>query len=150
MLEYAHCLDIPDKIRQNSIIVELRAAGNDILSWTNDIYSFPVEDSRAHLHNFVFVTMHNNRVHLQDAVDYVYQRIQSRVREYSALKAQLPSFGPRLDRYTAQYVQGIEYIIQACNEWCFLTPRYLGNRAKEVKETGVVELQPPVTIDEII
>ncbi|KAF8756251.1 hypothetical protein RHS01_04708 [Rhizoctonia solani] len=121
MMEYAHCLDLPNEIRLNPIIVELGVAGNDILSWANDIYSFPVEDSRGQLHNFVYVAMHNNRVDLQGA-------------------AQLPSFGSHIDSQVARYVQGIEYTIQACIEWYFLTPRYLGTNAKEAKETGVVKL----------
>ncbi|KAF8683427.1 Terpene synthase [Rhizoctonia solani] len=140
MMEYAHCLDLPNKIRLNPTIVELGVAGNDILSWANDIYSFPVEDSRGQLHNFVYVAMHNNRVDLQGAVDYVYQRIQARLEEYMALKAQLPSFGSHIDSQVARYVQGIEYTIQACIEWYFLTPRYLGTNAKEAKETNVVKL----------
>ncbi|CAE6455443.1 unnamed protein product [Rhizoctonia solani] len=145
MSEYAHCLDLPDEIHCNPIIVELGTAGNDILSWANDIYSFPAEDSRGQLHNFVYVAMHNNRVGLQGAVDYVYQRIQTRVEEYMALKAQLPSFGPRLDNQAAQYIQGIEYTVQACIEWYFITPRYLGTDAQEAKETGVVKLRVPIS-----
>ncbi|KDN36366.1 hypothetical protein RSAG8_10874, partial [Rhizoctonia solani AG-8 WAC10335] len=85
--------------------------------------------------------MQNNQIDLQGAVDYVYHRIQTRVQEYVALKARLPSFGPHLDNQVSRYVKGIEYVVQGCIEWYSLTPRYLGENAREAKETGVVKLR---------
>ncbi|CAE6474266.1 unnamed protein product [Rhizoctonia solani] len=150
MLEYAHCLDLPDIVFHHPVVRELATAGGEILAWANDIYSFPAEHSHDQLHNFVYVVMHNKKVDLQGAVDYVYQRIQTRVQEYVALKAQLPSFGPHLDNQVSQYIKGIEYVVQGCIEWYFITPRYLGSDAKEVKGTGVVKLRTPLKASQIV
>ncbi|KAJ1300592.1 hypothetical protein OPQ81_002246 [Rhizoctonia solani] len=150
MLEYAHCLEIPDEIHRHPIVNELAIAGGDILAWANDIYSFPAEQSHGQLHNFVYVVMQNNQVDLQGAVDYVYQRIQTRVQEYVALKAQLPSFGPHLDEQVTRYIQGIEYVVQGCIEWYTVTPRYLGGDGKEARETGVVKLRVPMKQDQVV
>ncbi|KAH7333753.1 isoprenoid synthase domain-containing protein [Rhizoctonia solani] len=102
-LEYAHRINIPDEVLYNPVITELSLAGNEILTWANDVYSFPLE--------------------LQDAVDYVNQLIEQRVQDYLEAKARLPSFGPDLDNEVARYIQGIEYSIQACIDWSFITTR---------------------------
>ncbi|CAE7142636.1 unnamed protein product [Rhizoctonia solani] len=41
MLEYAHGINLPDEVMHDAIISELSLAGNEILTWANDIYSFP-------------------------------------------------------------------------------------------------------------
>ncbi|CUA72593.1 Linoleate 10R-lipoxygenase COP4 [Rhizoctonia solani] len=71
MLEYAHCLDVPEEVHSDPIVAELATAGNEIISWANDIYSFPVEQSWGQLHNFVYVVMKNKKLELQGAIDYV-------------------------------------------------------------------------------
>ncbi|CUA76131.1 hypothetical protein RSOLAG22IIIB_12060 [Rhizoctonia solani] len=119
-LEYAHGIDIPDEVLHNPIISELTLAGNEILTWANDIYSF--------------------RLALQDAVNYVNQLIEQRVQDYLATRAKLPSFGAHLDGEVARYVKGVEYSIQACIEWSLMTTRYFGTDAETVKETGVVNV----------
>jgi hypothetical protein len=35
-------MDLPDEVVNHPIVKELADAGNDILTWANDIYSFPV------------------------------------------------------------------------------------------------------------
>ena len=42
MLEYACDLDLPMEIHEHPAMREIKLAGNDILTWANDIYSFPV------------------------------------------------------------------------------------------------------------
>ncbi|CAE6445706.1 unnamed protein product [Rhizoctonia solani] len=129
MLEYAHCLDLPDEVFLNPIVAELATAGGEILAWTNDIYSFPAEDSNGQLHNFVYVVSICNM-----------QSIMSMSESKHAW----------MNNQVAQYVQGIEYVVQGCIEWYFITPRYLGANVRAAKETGVVKLKVPVSTGEVI
>ncbi|CAE6499473.1 unnamed protein product [Rhizoctonia solani] len=41
VLEYTLNLNLPDEVVNHPIVTELAIAGNDILTWANDIYSFP-------------------------------------------------------------------------------------------------------------
>ncbi|KEP45685.1 terpene synthase family, metal-binding domain protein [Rhizoctonia solani 123E] len=53
VLEYSLDMDLPDEVVNHPIVKELADAGNDILTWANDIYSFPIEFARGDTHNFV-------------------------------------------------------------------------------------------------
>jgi hypothetical protein len=113
--------------------------------------------------------MEHNKLNLDGAIEFVNKLTRQRLDEYVAAKAKLPSFGPGLDEQVAQYLQGIEYCVQGFIEWTFMTPRklrlsttisisktlltgypsqgYFGNDAAKVKETGVVNIMAPITLD---
>ncbi|CAE7160781.1 unnamed protein product [Rhizoctonia solani] len=86
--------------------------------------------------------MWHNQLGLQDALNRAGELIEQRVQDYLVAKAQVPSFGPRLDHEVSRYIQGIEYCIQACIDWSFMNTRYFGANAAKVKEDRVVELDP--------
>ena len=67
--------------------------------------------------------MWHNQLELQDAVDHVNNLIERRVQDYLQAKAKLRSFGSDLDSEVARYVQGMEYCIQVCIDWSFITTR---------------------------
>ncbi|CAE7228396.1 unnamed protein product [Rhizoctonia solani] len=143
-LEYAHEINIPDEVLHDPIVSELSLAGNEILTWANDVYSFPKEYAQGQTHNLVFVLMWNNQLGLQDAMNRAGELIEQRVQDYLVAKAQVPSFGPHLDHEVSRYIQGIEYCVQACIDWSFMNTRYFGANAEEVKRDRVVELDPQV------
>ncbi|CAE6511776.1 unnamed protein product [Rhizoctonia solani] len=146
VLEYSLDMDLPDEVVNHPIVKELADAGNDILTWANDIYSFPIEFARGDTHNFVCVAMEHKKLNLEGAIEFVNQLTRDRLDEYVAAKAKLPSFGPAVDKQVAQYIQGIEYCVQGFIDWTFRTPRYFGSvdEATKVKETGVVNIMAPI------
>ncbi|CEL56413.1 Alpha-muurolene synthase OS=Coprinopsis cinerea (strain Okayama-7 / 130 / ATCC MYA-4618 / FGSC 9003) GN=COP3 PE=1 SV=1 [Rhizoctonia solani AG-1 IB] len=147
VLEYTLELNLPDEVANDPAVIELGIVGSDILNWANDIYSFPVEFARGDVHNFVSVAMEHMNLGVEEAIAYVNQRIQKRVDEYVVTKNKLPKFGPGMDEQAARYIQGIEYFVQGFIDWSFITPRYFGDEAKKVKETGIVKLVAPIALD---
>lgn len=143
IIEYSLDLDLPAEVHSDPMMVELKEAGNDLLTWANDVYSFPPELARGDTQNLVFIAMQEKRLDLAGAIEYVNQMIHTRMDEYQKAKAQLRSFGPELDAQIAQYIQGIEYCVQGSIDWTFMTPRYFGADAKKVRETHVVEIVTP-------
>ncbi|CAE6453961.1 unnamed protein product [Rhizoctonia solani] len=143
-LEYAHGIELPDEVHKDPIVSELALAGNHILTWSNDIYSFSLEQAKGYTHNILFVIMWNKSLGLQAAVDFVEEMIQKRIKEYIDAKARLRSFGRELDDRVARYIQGIEYCIQANINWSLMSPRYFGSDFANVKETRVVKLMAPI------
>ncbi|CAE6390814.1 unnamed protein product [Rhizoctonia solani] len=139
-LEYAHKIDMPDQVLHDPTISELSLAANEILTWANDIFSFRNEQARGHTHNLVYILMWHNQLGVQEAVNYANHLIEKRVDDYLQAKSSLDSFGPYLDGEITRYIQGIEYCIQACIDWTFMTIRYFGTDTAKVKETGVVKL----------
>lgn len=144
VLEYSLGLDLPEEVHNDPIIAELSLAGNDILTWANDVYSFPIEQARGDTQNLVFITMWDKQLDLEGAMDFVDQLTRKRVQEYVDAKAQLRSFGPELDPQVALYVQGIEYWVQGAIDWTFMTPRYFGADAEKVRDTGMVDIMAPI------
>ncbi|CAE6504051.1 unnamed protein product [Rhizoctonia solani] len=143
-MEYAHGVELPDEVHDDPIISELALAGNQILTWSNDIYSFSLEQAKGYTHNILFVIMRNKSLDLQGAVEFVDEMIQKRIKEYIDAKSRLRSFGSDLDVHVARYIQGIEYCIQANINWSLMTPRYFGPDFARVRETRVVELMAPI------
>ncbi|KAH7334074.1 isoprenoid synthase domain-containing protein [Rhizoctonia solani] len=146
-IEYAQGLTLPQEVHDDPIIMELALAGNDILTWANDIYSFPVETSRGDTHNFVCVAMWNKQLDLESAIAYVDQMTRDRLQEYTEAKAKLRSFDAHIDIQVARYIQGIEYCVQGFLDWTFLTPRYFGADTAKVKKTLMVDIVAPVTLE---
>ncbi|CAE7171121.1 unnamed protein product [Rhizoctonia solani] len=144
-MEYAHGIELPDEVHNDPIIVELGLAANQILTWSNDIYSFSLEQAKGYTHNLLFVVMWNKQLDLRGAVDFVDKMIEKRIEEYLDTKKKLRSFGPDLDDQTARYIQGIEYCIQANINWSLMSPRYFGPEFEKIRETRIVELMAPIT-----
>ncbi|CAE7234165.1 unnamed protein product [Rhizoctonia solani] len=140
-------MDLPDEVVNHPIVKELADAGNDILTWANDIYSFPIEFARGDAHNFVCIAMEHKSLSVEGAIEYVNDITRKRLDEYVDAKAKLPSFGPEVDEQVAQYILGIEYCVQGFIDWTFVTPRYFGDDASKVKETGIVDLMAPIALD---
>ncbi|CAE6446779.1 unnamed protein product [Rhizoctonia solani] len=88
-MEYAHGIELPDEVHNDPIIIELGLAANQILTWSNDIYSFSLEQAKGYTHNLLFVVMWNKQVDLQGAVDFVDKMIENRIKEYLDAKSQL-------------------------------------------------------------
>ncbi|KAG8696130.1 hypothetical protein FRC08_007345 [Ceratobasidium sp. 394] len=143
ILEYSLGLHLPETVHEDPIIAELLLAGNDLLTWANDVYSFPVEQARGDTHNLVFIVMWNEGLDLEGAIDHVDKLLRKRLQEYVDAKAQLRSFGPEVDAQVAQYVQGVEYGVQGSISWTFMTPRYFGTEAEAVRDTHIVSLMVP-------
>ncbi|CAE7214440.1 unnamed protein product [Rhizoctonia solani] len=146
VLEYSLGLDLPDEVHNDPIVAELALAGNDILTWANDIFSFPLEQARGDTQNLVFITMWDKQLDLEGAMEYVDQLIRKRVQDYVDAKAKLGSFGPELDDKVAKYVRGIEYWVQGAIDWSFMTPRYFGPDFEKVRETCEVEIMAPIEL----
>ena len=79
---------------------------------------------------------------LQTAVDFVGELCRQTIDAFTENQRQLPSFGPRLDRDVAMYVQGLQDWIVGSLHWSFMTQRYFGQAGAEVKRHRVVKLLP--------
>ncbi|QRV91530.1 terpene synthase [Ceratobasidium sp. AG-Ba] len=144
VLEYSLGLSLPEEVHNDPIIAELSLCGNDILTWANDVYSFPIEQARGDTQNLVFITMWDKQLDLEGAMEYVDQLTRRRTQDYVEAKKKLRSFGPELDAQIQLYIQGIEYWVQGSIDWTFMTPRYFGAEVENVRDTGVVDIMAPI------
>jgi hypothetical protein len=66
--------------------------------------------------------MEEKDLDLQDAIEYVIQMLNDRVKEYCALKRRLPSFDRSVDKELARYLRALEHFVQGTVVW-YYSPR---------------------------
>ncbi|KAF9237783.1 isoprenoid synthase domain-containing protein [Melanogaster broomeanus] len=102
-VEYAARIDLPDEVQAHPVIRGMEEASNDFSSWTNDIYSYNVEQSRGESHNLVVVLMHHRGISLQGAVDYAGALCKGAIQRFEENRAMLLSWGEEIDQQVAIY-----------------------------------------------
>ncbi|EIW78546.1 terpenoid synthase [Coniophora puteana RWD-64-598 SS2] len=142
LIEYAYNLDLPAEVMDHPVVRALGEAANDLVTWSNDIFSYNVEQSKGDTHNMIPVVMHSHGLALQDAVDFVGQMCKASIDRFVADRARLPSWGPHVDAQMQVYVQGLADWIVGSLHWSFESERYFGKTGLQVKKERVVTLLP--------
>ncbi|THH32805.1 hypothetical protein EUX98_g1401 [Antrodiella citrinella] len=142
LIEYAYNLTLPDEVMEHPIIVALGEATNDLVTWSNDIFSYNVEQSKGDTHNMIVVVMKQYRLDLQSAVDFVGRLCMQAIDRFNNDRKHLPSWGPETDRQVEIYVNGLADWIVGSLHWSFESERYFAKAGPEVKKTRIVELLP--------
>ncbi|KAH7884778.1 isoprenoid synthase domain-containing protein [Phlebopus sp. FC_14] len=150
LIEYAAGIDLPDEVMSHPVIMSMEEATNDLVTWSNDIFSYNVEQSRRDTHNMIVVLMREQGLDLQSAVDYVGTLCKSSIQCFEENRAMLPSWGDELDRQVAIYVEGLQNWIVGSLHWSFDTERYFGKEGSQVKQRRFVELLPKRPLQKIL
>ena len=79
---------------------------------------------------------------LQTAVDYVGDLCRQAIDTFVENQQRMPSFGPKLDRDVARYVEGLQDWIVGSLHWTFMSERYFGKSGAKVKKCRIVKLLP--------
>ncbi|TFK50849.1 terpenoid synthase [Heliocybe sulcata] len=145
LLEYASDADIPDEVFENLVFQGMCLCALDMISWSNDLYSYNVEQSKGQDgNNVVTVLMQEQGLHLQEACDYVGRHFEELYYRFHSGRRSLPSWGTTVDKAVATFVEGLEIWVATNLEWSFLTQRYFGPSVADVKRTRFVTLRPKV------
>ncbi|KAF8077664.1 terpenoid synthase [Lyophyllum atratum] len=142
LIEYALDIDLPDFVVEHPVIEALNQGTNDLVTWSNDIFSYNVEQSRGDTHNMIVILMKYHGHSLQSAVDYVGDLCAQTIDAFVENRRKLPSWGPEVDDMVDRYVTGLQDWIVGSLHWSFQTHRYFGTNGAEVKKTRFVKLLP--------
>ncbi|KAF5375474.1 hypothetical protein D9757_009970 [Collybiopsis confluens] len=139
-------IDLPDCVVEDPHMQALDELTNDIVTWSNDIWSYDVEQSRDDAeYNMLTILMKYHGHTLQSASNHVGDLCHQATKSFVETSKNLPSWGPEIDDMVRRYIKGLEdWIIGAIRSvhWSFETQRYFGNKGLEVKRTRVVALAP--------
>jgi len=86
LIEYALDIDLPDFVIEHPIIEALGQGANDLVTWSNDIFSYNKEQSRGDTHNMICILMKYHGHSLQSAVDHVGDLCAKTIDTFSANK----------------------------------------------------------------
>jgi len=142
LIEYALDIDLPDFVVEHPVIKALNQGTNDLVTWSNDIFSYNVEQSRDDTHNMIVILMKYHGHDLQGAVDYVGDLCAQTIDTFVENRSKLPSWGPEVDDMVQRYVMGLQDWIVGSLHWSFMTHRYFAMNGGEVKKTRFVKLLP--------
>jgi hypothetical protein len=148
-IEYCDYLDIPDSIYASPLMEQLSDAGNDIITWSNDIYSYNREYWQGiHNYNMVSVIVNQNKATAQEAINATAELYRARVQNFIEIKEQLlesvaESFDdPKVLDHMTQYVEGLENSLIGCVEFNFASNRYFGEFSEVVRRELVIPFAP--------
>ncbi|KAJ7878968.1 isoprenoid synthase domain-containing protein [Mycena olivaceomarginata] len=128
---YALDIDLPDFVFDDPVIMALNQSTNDLVTWSNDIFSYNVEQSRGDTHNMITILTKYHGHSLQSAVDYVGELCRLTIDTFQRDRASIPLTGdPRSKPWSS--------VISL--HWSFMTERYFGKSAADVKKKRFVAL----------
>lgn len=90
----------------------------------------------------IVVIMRQEGLDLQSAVDFVGDLCEKSINRFIEERANLPSWGPEIDRQVNIYVDGLRDWIVGSLHWSFDSERYFGKAGREIKRTRTVNLLP--------
>ncbi|KAF5387996.1 hypothetical protein D9615_000097 [Tricholomella constricta] len=141
-------LDIPQDVLAHPAIAKLEEETIDMVSLTNDLYSYRKEcfESGAH-HNYVTVAMQDPIAAIpaadrQAAIDYTCKQFSETLADFHRRTAELPSFGADADKKIAQYVSVMMDLVVGNIQWSLACRRYGHSDASGVWGDVVFEMDP--------
>ena len=93
-------------------------------------------------HNMIVVVQYQERLELQEAVDYVGDLCLGCIDRFEALRDALPSWGPEIDEQLQVYIDGLGDWMIGNLVWSFETERYFGKEGRQVRHDLSVRLLP--------
>ncbi|KAI6021041.1 isoprenoid synthase domain-containing protein [Pisolithus marmoratus] len=142
LIEYAAGMDLPDEVVSHPVIMAMEEATNDMISWSNDIYSYNKEQAQGDIHNLVMILMCEQGLDLQSAMDEAGAYWKAALQRFEGNLTILPSWGPSVDQNVAIYVQGLRDMIAGTLHWSFDAPRYFGKEGQQIKKDRIVKCLP--------
>ncbi|OSX61273.1 hypothetical protein POSPLADRAFT_1145701 [Postia placenta MAD-698-R-SB12] len=145
LIEYTMGIELPRYVVDDPIVRALNQSANDLVAWSNDIYSFNNEQAHG-IYNIIVILMKSQGLEMQDAIDHVGDLFKQTIDGFMENTQLLPSWGAAVDADVRVYVQGLQDWIVGNLHWSFASERYFGKRGAEIKATRVVELLPKKSV----
>lgn len=124
LIEFTTGRPLPDAVYHHPLLRRVADTGNDLLSWFNDVVSLDRDLVGSGGHNLVLAVARESDLPLETAVARVAERWAVTMREFTALRAAVPSFGHGLDDAVTAHVDGIAHTVRGTLDWTRESARY--------------------------
>lgn len=116
--------DLPAEVCKTPAMAELSRAANNIICWSNDLFSFKKEVARGDVHNLVILLMESRGLGAHQAMLAAADIHDQEIARYLVLESRLPAYGDQRDAQIASYCRQLRAWIAANYEWSLGTYRY--------------------------
>lgn len=124
LTEFAVRAPLPDSVHGHPAVRAYSSAGNDLLSWFNDLLSLERDQATAGGHNLILALAAERGLSTADAIEAAVDRWQGLMDSFGGLRAAVPSFGPALDVAVGHYLDGVDRSVRGTIDWSLETFRY--------------------------
>ncbi|NLR82091.1 terpene synthase family protein [Chitinophaga eiseniae] len=122
-IEIIEKIYLPRPVVEQALLQRMIQACNNVVCWSNDLFSCTKESRQGDVHNLVLVLQHQRQISLQEAVDQAARMHNEEVAIFVALEKLLPLKGDETDYELLRYVAVLR-------SWM------VGNFDWSVKDTG--------------
>jgi hypothetical protein len=124
LTEFAARAPLPDAVHGHPAVQAYSTAGNDLLSWFNDLMSLERDEVTAGGHNLVLALAAERELSIREAVDAATVMWRERMDGFAGLRAAVPSFGRAMDVPVRHYLRGVERSVRGTIDWSLESARY--------------------------
>ncbi|KAJ9138714.1 Terpene synthase metal binding domain protein [Pleurostoma richardsiae] len=137
LVEYAHGLEIPQRMIDHPSIKEIRCVSVDLVLLHNDVLSYRKDLKLGVFHNMIHV-LRNHGLDEQQAVTRIGEMLDECSRRWYISLAQLPIWGEQIDKAMLRYIWGCQCIALGNLHWSYMTGRYLGPEGDQVRASRLM------------
>ena len=124
LIEFVGKLNLPDNVLCHPVISQLSLSTNNLVCWSNDIFSLEKEVKNGDMHNLVITLSNEHQISLQQAADKAILMHDTEMERFEALIDQVPVFSTEIDVDVQFYIEGLKFWIQGNLDWSFESQRY--------------------------
>jgi 5-epi-alpha-selinene synthase len=124
LIELTEGLRAPAHIYCHPDIQRLSHMANNVISWSNDLFSYEKERRQGDVHNLVLILSHELGLSLEGAARRVVQLHDSEVHAFVTLSGQLPWFDAAINADLERYLAGLRFWMRGNFDWSLAAARY--------------------------
>lgn len=117
LIEICNHLNIPDVARANETLRKIRMITNNIICWSNDIYSLYREMENGDVHNLVLAVYYHQQLPLKAAMQIVADMHDRELRTMLSLEETLTITEEEPDTNLEKYISGLHAWISGNYKW---------------------------------
>jgi hypothetical protein len=142
LIELAEHIALPAALLASPEFQTLARATNDVVCWSNDLFSLEKELARGDVNNLVVVLRSDGGLTLQQALDRAGEMLNEAVGEFEQTERALPVFGPKLARAVRVYLCDLKAWMRGNLDWSLSTGRY--TQVERTAPGGVASYMEPI------
>jgi 5-epi-alpha-selinene synthase len=123
-IELCEQINLPPILRGASVVRRLNRLTNNVISWTNDLFSLEKELRHGEMLNLAIALRAEYGLTLQAAVARAAEMHDAEARAFLELESRLPSFGAQADAILDRYIAGLRSWMRGNYDWSQMTARY--------------------------
>ncbi len=124
LIEVVEHILLPLEIRCHPVLQRLARLTNDVVCWSNDVFSLSKESAQGDVHNLVVVLARQHSLEIQEAVEWAAQMCNAQVKRFLALEKRLPDFPSPYAEAVAKYLDVLRAWMRGNLDWSLESARY--------------------------